>query len=169
MTKTEQKQEEIRLLNAKINDAKQHNDAYAKETEELAKAKSLAVAEVEGLKKEIAALVEAKNKALEEVVNQGEVIAKNKTSLSTLTQKAQEADKKRKSAESKELKAEKRREELTAKAQEAETRLRLFNEDYDAKSKSLKSWEEQLLVKEALLNKREETLDLEKKGVKVKK
>ena len=169
MTKAEQKKEEIRLLNLKVNDLKKENSDYSAETKDLIASKELSTvqademaAKVKELKKEIVDL-----QAIKEPLAPS--IARYNAAINELSDKVEGLEAKR-AILSGEL--DKLQDEIKNKGAVLEG-LKLEIDDskgvLEARYASVKGFEEQLLIKEALLNKRIETLDLKEQGVKISK
>ena len=84
-----------------------------------------------------------------------------------MSEKLSEEQKKLTEISAQNIRETRRAEELVYKASEAQKELNDAEEKLKVKFDSLKGFEEQLLVKEGLLNRREQTLDLKEKGVKI--
>lgn len=171
ITKAEKEklEEEIRILSLKVNDIKMQNMHYEKDTQELSEKKANYLEEVEKVKQELEQLEvarDASKKELEEVKGRlkeaRETLAKTRETLFEKEEKLKEV-----TAEN--LKQERIKEELKYDINQLQTELEDAQGKLDTKFNTLKGFEEQLRIREALLNRREEMLDFQEKGVKIKK
>lgn len=164
----EQLQEEIRLLNLKVNDIKAQNEHYAKDTEDLVAQKSEYESKIETVKAEFKELDDAKKVSEKEFNEFEKKLSKLKKDYNELNEKFSKKKEAVRLLEAENIKLERRKEELTYKLNELDKRISVSQREVDTKFATLKGFEEQLLIREGLLNKREETLDLKEKGVVVK-
>jgi len=167
MTQAEQKREELRLISLRVDELKAQNKAYADQTDSLKEEferneglTKVLVEQVQALKSEIEELTSKKDSLLQEIM----AYEKSKMAISDEYSSAVTGMET----------ASKKKESLQREIEDQKTLLRKFEEDVNEKNlmaksqfDSLKGFEEQLLIREALLNRREETLDRREQGIKI--
>lgn len=169
MTEKEQLQEDIRLLGLKVDELKAQNGHYSQETEELMVKKSDFEKQAQKASEESGLLTSVRDSISKEVDKIKEVLAKRKEDLKKLEEKFAKLNGEFSLLNAENIKGQKKADELKYQTNELETRLANSQREIETKYASLKGFEEQLLIREGLLNKREEMLDLKEKGVEVAK
>ena len=167
MTQAEKKREEIRLLNLKVDDLKKQNNDYAKDTEELIERKTVAFDEAVRASERLQLLEEEVEHLEGEITTLKPTTERYRDGLSELSERVRELE-----AEKVGLAGEIDQQTKDIKDNEGileglKKEIEESGSVLEVKYASLKGFEEQLGVREALLRKREEALDLKEMGVKV--
>jgi len=168
MTEQERKLEEIRLLNLRVDELKEQNRHYKTSSDELDKVLSDFIAKTEKIKVEYSLLEESKKVLSGKVLELDRRKIEIETQLNELNESLSERRSILEAIKSDNDLEDKRKTELRNQLSEVETKLRDSKNEFDSKYNSLKGFEEQLSIREALLNRRQEILDLKEQGVKLK-
>jgi chromosome segregation ATPase len=167
MTEQEIKQEEIRLLNLKVDELKAQNSHYKVESDELESKKEVFLAEMARIEKEHGDMVELEKDMQSKIASLQKSTTEFEKALSIIKEEISSEDKRLSVIRAENIREETKKEELRHALNELEQKLSIGQSEFAAKYDSLKSFEEQLLIKEALLNRREQSLDLKEQGVKI--
>lgn len=167
MTEQETKQEEIRLLNLRVDELKAQNSHYKTESDELESKKEVFLAEMVRIEKEHGGMVELEKDMQSKIAGLQKSIAEYEKAVSKLREEISSEDNRLSVIRAENMREEVKKEELKHALNELEQKLKIGQSEFAAKYDSLKSFEEQLLIKEALLSRREQSLDLKEQGVKI--
>ena len=168
MTEQEQIQEEIRLLNLRVDELKAQNGHYQEATDELQAKKDNYEKEMVRIEAEYGELVKVEEDMQEKVALLQKDLKKYEELLREVKENLSREGEKLTASRAENIRETTRRDELKHTLAELENRIKLSQNELSVKFDSLKGFEEQLLIKEGLLNQREQSLDLEKKGVKIR-
>lgn len=165
MTQQEKKREEIRLLNLRVDELKAQNEHYSVASDELKVKKSNFEKEIEGISAECATLSEVRDSMKKEVADTKKILSDKKEEIKKLQEKLEKVEAEYSLVNANNIKEQRRKDELVYEIGELEKKLDATENEVASKFASLKGFEEQLLIKEGLLVRREEILDLKEKGV----
>lgn len=167
MTQAEKKREEIRLLSLKVDEIKSQNAAYASQTEELEKKSIDSKIELKELTDTIVALRENIDSLKETEKGLKSSIEKYRGVERELADTVGELGKQRDLLLGEALSLEKRVEKSKALQSELDIQINDGQRLVSTRNATLKAYEDELMIKEALLNKREKNLDLREQGIQV--
>lgn len=168
MKEQEKIQEEIRLLNLRVDELKAQNGHYQEATDELQAKKDNYEKEILRIQAEYGELVKVEGDMQKKIALLQKSLKEYEELLGAVKEDVSREEGKLAISRAENIRETTRRDELKYTLAELENRIKLSQNELSVKFDSLKGFEEQLLVKEGLLNQREQSLDLVKRGVKIR-